>query len=123
MTTYPIKSDEHYGWITGIASDGRQVLVAGDMILFFDADGTFLGFEDLMREPRWMERAMTKIVVHQAIRVREFSIEGRSVGVQRYPAFQVSDPGFASRWHEDGLFEFRLGDDFWMSQDGTVNSH
>jgi len=123
MTVYPIASDEHYGWLTGIGSDGRQVLAAEDVVLFFDAEGTFLALEDLPRDPDWRTRAAAKVAIRRPIEVREFSVKGRQIGVRRQPTSHASDSDFLSRWHRDGLFEFQLGDDFWMSPDGTVNSH
>jgi hypothetical protein len=32
MNTYPLVSDEHYGWFTGIAKDGRLVIVSNDSV-------------------------------------------------------------------------------------------
>lgn len=109
MNTYAIAEDEGYGWITGLTSDGRQAIAADNVNLFFDSTGQFMQMEVLQRLADWKERAEKVISQRGPIHVQAFEIEGESIGVRPLP--------------DSDLFEFLLGDDFWMNRDGTVNSH
>jgi hypothetical protein len=109
MNTYAIREDEGYGWITGLTSDGRQAIAADNVNLFFDGSGRFLEMEARQRLSDWKERAEKLVSRRSPIHVQAVEIEGESIGVRPLP--------------ESDMFDFLLGDDFWMNRDGTVNSH
>jgi hypothetical protein len=138
MNTYAIAADEHYGWLTGITQDGRQLLAADDVHLYFDHDGAFLKFESVERDGNWQERAMKLIARPMPILVQEFQINERDISVrpipESYARFLRNPESFSAEeqlrytaavadWQKSQLFEFKLGDDFWMTPDGNVNSH
>ena len=117
MKTYPLVSDEHYGWFTGVAKDGRLVLVDHDMNIFFDDQGALIEIEVIGTYKDWSDsrerdfhaRAKKLIATTSRIFVQSFESSDPEVSVRPIP--KNSD-----------LFEFKIGNDFWMNPDGTVNS-
>src|SRR5581483_2294449 len=72
---YCLRSNTEYGWTTGVAEDGRQVLHSGKNRLAFDADGRLLG------------PAGPELVVREApIRVLRFWLPEIWTGVEDLPA-------------------------------------
>jgi hypothetical protein len=138
MKKYKIAADRDYGWLTGLAHDGRQLLAADSVNLYFDRDGSLLQVENVSPEQAWQERAMKLIAVPGPVQVQEFSVEGHDISVrplpERYAGFLRTPESFSPEeqsqsaaaiadWEKNQLFEFRLGDDFWMKPDGSVDSH
>lgn len=116
MKTYPLVSDEHYGWFTGIAKDGTLVIVSHDMNLYFDEHGALLSIEvigsykdwSVSRDSDFHTRATRLIATESRISVQEFESSDPEVSLRPIP--------------DSDLFEFTMGNDFWMNPDGTVNS-
>ena len=137
-TTYTIAADEHYGWLTGLSHDGQQLLVADNVMLCFDINGLFLQAEFFVREETWKERASKLIAISKPIQVQEFCPDEHEISVRSLPksyarflsapdSFSIEEQAHYrdcfSDWKNKQLFEFTLGDDFWMNPDGTVSSH
>ncbi len=116
MKTYPLVSDEHYGWFTAIAKDGRLAMVSHDMNLFFDKGGALLSIEVIGSYKDWSASRDSDFFA----RLKRLIATEFRISVQ---AFESSNPEVSIRPIPDSdLFEFTMGNDFWMNPDGTVNS-
>lgn len=121
---YCLRSDEEYGWATGIAEDGFQVLQPrlGSCWLIFDRDGTLV---------RVTDRAVP--FREGPIEVKRFWLPDRWLGIEDLPEElsefytapdeYVMNPGDVEAWVRAGQFMFYPGvGDYIMSQDGEVEA-
>lgn len=119
---YCIRSNAEYGWTTGVAEDGRQVLHSAKYRLAFNADGRLLG--PIGAEP----------VVHDApIHVLRFWAPDLWTGVEDLPEALADfflapddfcqDPNDVESWLQHGMFVFNSGwSDYYVSRDGRVET-
>jgi hypothetical protein len=139
---YTFRHDTRH-FVTGVTSDGRQMLTAGLTALFFDADGNFIcvqerptpaaalppndswprldpardaAFADAVR--RWHAELQ---LVPSPIRVRRFAVPVGDVeiGIADHPAEQM-DVADLERPVDEREFVFYWGTEFWMSGAGEV---
>ena len=141
MKTFPIVTDTHYGWRTGITDTGELAIVDVYQDLFFDSDGRYLRMDyycdwhDYSPEKtkNFEDRLAKIIAIPSPIFVQEFEIPEHGISLRqipkRYEAYltnptklSAEDQDFMKGWINDGFFEFRFNNDFWMDPDGTVNS-
>ena len=143
---FPLKAGEGY-FDAGVLADGRQALMAAFydacFAIVFDRDGAFVEYVERPtgREPdkaalrAWQsELGFTP----QTIRVQEFFIEDREVGIEELPwHYQelLDDPDSEpdpderaemqreiAEWVETECFVLHWGNDLWLDGTGHVTS-
>jgi len=139
---YTLRHDTGH-FVTGVTSDGRQILTAGLTALCFDADGNFIcveerptpaaalppndswprpdppraaAFADTVRQ--WHAELQ---LVPRPIRVRRFAVPVGDVeiGIADHPAEEM-DVADLERSVDEREFVFYWGTEFWMSGAGEV---
>jgi hypothetical protein len=119
---YCLGTNTEYGWTTGIAEDGRQVLHNGKYRIAFDPEGTLLGLID--SQP---------ISCDLPISVLRFWIPDIWVGVEDLPESLADyflnpdefsqEPNDVDLWLLNGMFVFNNGwSDYYVSREGRVET-
>ncbi|MDF1754783.1 MAG: hypothetical protein P1U89_18500 [Verrucomicrobiales bacterium] len=139
MITYPIATDEHYGWRAGTTESGEQVILSTYQDLYFDSEGKFLRLDfhcDWMDHSpahriAFEERSKRLLAAKAPVRIQEFEAS-ETAFLRRIPRSYESrmddpkisdmDKDFIDRWVDQGDFEFQFNDNYWMKADGTVGS-
>jgi hypothetical protein len=140
---YTLRSEEAYGWWTGILRDGRQVLVSIEAV-FFDHEGNLLAVDatgsvrlPTSETPSWRDILGFK---EGPIRIKRFRLPEQQITIE-----DITDtmseflddpcpeswseeerqeyPELIREWLQDGQYVFYSGaGDYYMSRDGEVET-